>query len=198
MTAFEETVRERKRLIPSSRHRKRGSKSRFVLLPHEFLSVAQRRKMNGKVKVYKMKKPMTWREFMALPDDLAGEYINEISSKYHVNYAALKDMFDVSPASMRSAFKTRGISFTPPHGTMAKEDAEAWQSFIGSARDFPTENKAQVEATPQHEPEKPHHMNMSRFTLNFDGPLNSQNLLQTLSFMIGEGTSCNIHIEVSK
>lgn len=198
MTAFEETVRERKRLIPSSRHRKRGSKSRFVLLPHELLSVAQRRKMNGKVKVYKMKKPMTWKEFMALPDDLAGEYINEISSKYHVNYAALKDMFDVSPASMRSAFKTRGISFTPPHGTMAKEDAEAWQSFIESAKDFPTENETQGEPAPQREPEKRHHMNMSRFSLNFDGPLDSQNLLQTLSFMIGEGTTCNIHIEVSK
>ena len=198
MTAFEETVRERKRLIPSSRHRKRGSKSHFVLLPHELLSVAQRRKMNGKVKVYKMKKPMTWREFMALPDDLAGEYINEISSKYHVNYAALKDMFDVSPASMRSAFKTRGINFTPPHGTMAKEDAEAWQSFVERAEDFPTENETLGEPAPQREPEKRHHMNMSRFSLNFDGPLDSQNLLQTLSFMIGEGTTCNIHIEVSK
>lgn len=198
MTAFEETVRERKRLIPSSRHRKRGSKSHFVLLPHELLSVAQRRKMNGKVKVYKMKKPMTWREFMALPDDLAGEYINEISSNYHINYAALKDMFDVSPASMRSAFKTRGISFTPPHGTMAKEDAEAWQSFLNSAEP-PTEGETPVVASPQSEPEKPkHYMNMSRFSLNFDGPLDSQNLLQTLSFMIGEGTSCNIHIEVSK
>ena len=136
---------------------------------------------------------------MALPDDLAGKYINEISSKYHVNYAALKDMFDVSPASMRSAFKTRGISFTPPHGTMAKEDAEAWQNFLNSTDEPPTVDEKQVEASPQSKPEKPkHHMNMSHFSLNFDGPLDSQNLLQTLSFMIGEGTSCNIHIEVSK
>ena len=34
-------------------------------------------------------------------------------------------MFDASTSAMRNAFKTRGIKFSPPHGMMAKDDADA-------------------------------------------------------------------------
>lgn len=181
-----------------------------MCLPHELLTASQIRKLNGKVSIYRMKSPIKWSDFLKMPADLANQYISELSSKYNVNYRALGEMFDVSPSSMRSAFKTRNIQFTPPHGMMSKEDAAAWQRFLKDGDATSEAGSIPIDSTYTTIPKIADaqsqvvsdsllpHMRMSQFSLNFNGPLDSRDLAQTLVFMIGEGTDCNIRIDVAK
>ncbi len=72
---FRQTERELKRTGYGARHRKCGSKSKSCKMPADYLTPAQKRKMNGDVKVYQLNKPMTWASFRAMPHDLQKQYI---------------------------------------------------------------------------------------------------------------------------
>ena len=101
MTTFDETIRERKSLVPSARRRKCGSKSSFVGLPHDHLTPTQMRGMNGEVRTYQMKEPMNWSDFKALPYDLKQKYIDGITAEYNVNYEALAQMFGANGGAIK-------------------------------------------------------------------------------------------------
>ena len=196
MTEFQETVRERKMLVPGARRRKRGSKSHKVTLPHDNLSPAQLRKLNGKVETYHMRQPMTWQKFKELPDDLAREYIKGLDTEFHVNYRCLSEMLGVGSDTIRGYLNSKNIPFSPRKGAMTKSDSEAWDGFLG--RDI-REKEPPVSKTQVIEPNQADNsMRMDGFTLQFSGKLDAQNLVQTLMYMIGADTPCNIKIEVTK
>jgi len=46
-------------------------------MPSDYLSAAQKRKLNGEVKMYDISKPMSWGMFRQMPYDLQGEYLRK-------------------------------------------------------------------------------------------------------------------------
>ena len=72
---YSQEVRERKRNSYGARNRKCGSKSKSCKLPTDYLSASQKRKLNGGVTVYQLKKPMSYEEFKKMPGDLQIQYL---------------------------------------------------------------------------------------------------------------------------
>ena len=72
---YSQEVRERKRNSYGARNRKCGRKSKSCKMPADYLSASQKRKLNGGVTVYQLKKPMTYDEFKKMPGDLQIQYL---------------------------------------------------------------------------------------------------------------------------
>lgn len=57
-------------------NRKRGG----CALPSDTLTEKQRKEKNGEVKSYNITRPMPWREFKAMPEDLKREFFRNMQS----------------------------------------------------------------------------------------------------------------------
>ena len=199
MTVFQETIRDRKALVPSARKRVNGSKTRFVGLPHDNLSPAQLKKLNGKVEVYNMHKPMTWEQFKSLPDDLSQQYIAYLENEFHISTGALATAFGVTSPPLRAQIEKKNISF---HSSkrMTKEDMAAFDSFWNGVQAVTVVNPIEFQQPEDDDVsnQQSSPMKMTSFSLNYDGHFNPKDLMQTLILMIGEDSDCHIRIEVTK
>lgn len=88
-----ETIRERKSMLSGARHKKGGSKSKKCTLPSDTLTKREKEKMNGEMKVYNLKYPVTYSEFMDMPQDIKEEYIRSMQLRYHANASMLANAF---------------------------------------------------------------------------------------------------------
>ena len=64
MHDFDYDAMQKKRIARGAMHMKRGSKSKKCSLPHDGLTAAQLRRLNGPVSTYKMDEPMDWEGFI--------------------------------------------------------------------------------------------------------------------------------------
>lgn len=84
MDDFSYDVMQKKRIASGARHRRCGSKSKFVSLPSDYMTPAEKRRMNGKVNTYKMNDPISYGEFKAMPAELQEKYLNGLISRLGV------------------------------------------------------------------------------------------------------------------
>lgn len=82
MGIFDETVRERRSLVASSRRRIGGNRSRRCSLPSDGLSQVQRGRLNGPVRTYALSRPMSWEQFQAMPADLQKRYLSRLRERF--------------------------------------------------------------------------------------------------------------------
>lgn len=76
---FNQTSYERKRVGRGAAAKKNGCKSKRCGMPSDYLTPAQKKKLNGECKVYDLSKPMTWKQFQKMPEDLQTEYIRKLA-----------------------------------------------------------------------------------------------------------------------
>lgn len=211
MREFYQDVKEKKSLVSSARHRKCGSKSKFVSLPHDNMTPAQWRKKNGVVSTYDLKAPMTWAQFKELPNDLKREYITYLQTEFSASGAAIAKCFGITQPYLKAHMDKSGVSVAFPKGRMKSESVDRLNAFFGEPEEQVEEQPVRpvviprlaVEGAETGEPveEKsaaPEKMRMPHFTLNFDGPFDLKTVANSLQFMIGDGTKCSIEIKVTK
>lgn len=73
-------------------NRKRGK----CRLPSDYLTAAQKREMNGKMKTYNATRPMPWEDFKAMPDDIKREYLRNMQSLAAVQLHTLRKKWAVA------------------------------------------------------------------------------------------------------
>lgn len=112
---FYRDVRSKKSLVPSAKHIKKGSKTKFVSLPHDHMTTAQWKKLNGKVQEFNMNKPMNWKEFKQLPADLMGEYIVFLQNEFHASASAIAEALDITYCSFKRVIDEKHVSYNFPH-----------------------------------------------------------------------------------
>ena len=95
MHDFDYDAMQKKRIAKGAIHKKNGSKNKRCSLPHDGLTPAQLRRLNGPVHTYKLDEPMTWGEFKAMPEDLQKKYILNLQELYRANDTMLGKMFGV-------------------------------------------------------------------------------------------------------
>lgn len=66
---LKEEIKDKKQAGSGYRYKKNGRKSKKCSLPSDYLSKKEIEKMNGECKVYNINKPMTYKEFCAMPVD---------------------------------------------------------------------------------------------------------------------------------
>ena len=108
MHDFDYDAMQKKRIARGASHMKRGSKK--CTLPSDYLTAAQKRRLNGPVSTYKLDEPMSWESFKAMPEDLQKKYILNLQETYQANNDMLGKMFGVSGVSVCKMRHALGIS----------------------------------------------------------------------------------------
>ena len=96
MNDFDYDVMQKKRIARGASRMKRGSKSKKCTLPSDYLTAAQKRRLNGPVSTYKLDEPMSWESFKAMPEDLQKKYILRLQENYGANDEMIGKMFKKS------------------------------------------------------------------------------------------------------
>lgn len=132
-------------------HNKRthAGKGGKVIFPSDYLTRKEREAMNGEVKTYALNRPMRWKEFKLLPDDVRREYIENLQKRFGVMQKDLAVMFGVSVNSVGLETKKLGIKF-PHRGGWANTNNGGFRAFCAE------EPKADpVEAPTETKPSEP-------------------------------------------
>ena len=110
MHDFDYDAMQKKRIARGASHMKRGSKSKKCTLPSDYLTAAQKRRLNGPVSTYKLDEPMNWESFKAMPEDLQKKYILNLQETYQANNDMLGKMFGVTGVSVCRMRHALGVS----------------------------------------------------------------------------------------
>ena len=110
MHDFDYDAMQKKRIARGASHMKRGSKSKKCTLPSDYLTDAQKRRLNGPVSTYKLDEPMSWESFKAMPEDLQKKYILNLQETYQANNDMLGKMFGVTGVSVCRMRHALGVS----------------------------------------------------------------------------------------
>ena len=130
MHDFDYDAMQKKRIARGASHMKHNRKG--CSLPSDYLTTAQKRRLNGPVSTYKLDEPMSWESFKAMPEDLQKKYILNLQETYQANNDMLGKMFGVTGVSvcrMRNALGIKAMGQSKmTHDEVAVRDAK-WDAF---------------------------------------------------------------------
>lgn len=108
---FIQDVKEKGNTARSARNaRTHCGKGGRVKFPSDYMTKKEIQKMNGEVKSYRLNEPMTWGEFMAMPDDIKIVYIKMLRHKFNVPGKYIAEMMGTNPAYYSKEIGRLGIS----------------------------------------------------------------------------------------
>ncbi len=110
MNDFDYDVMQKKRIARGASRMKRGSKSKKCTLPSDYLTAAQKRRLNGPVSTYKLDEPMNWESFKAMPEDLQKKYILGLQEMYQANDKMIAKLFGKSDVTVGEHRKRLGLN----------------------------------------------------------------------------------------
>ena len=132
MHDFDYDAMQKKRIARGASHMKRGSKSKKCTLPSDYLTAAQKRRLNGPVSTYKLDEPMNWESFKAMPEDLQKKYILNLQETYQANDKMIAKLFGKSDVTVGEHRKRLGLKPTGKsrmtRDEVAVRDAK-WDAF---------------------------------------------------------------------
>lgn len=137
MSTFYADIAKKKRAASGAYH-KRGTNSRKVTLPSDYLTAAQKRKLNGEIKVYNIQKRMTYDEFISMPKDLQKQYIEHLRGAYAVTIREIADMMGAGYHKLYGDIKALGVQF--PRGARQRHYLieEKWMAFLNGESSLQT------------------------------------------------------------
>ena len=104
---------------------------------------------------YNLSKPMSWKTFKSLPDDLKVEYMRHLINDCKGRCRDIAEMFEVNHAYLSTYLKNSETKFPPfPHTGSKKTPAPEWTAFINPDA-FKTEPTPEPVEEPIVEPEPP-------------------------------------------
>ena len=132
MHDFDYDAMQKKRIARGASYMKRGSKSKKCTLPSDYLTAAQKRRLNGPVSTYKLDEPMNWESFKAMPEDLQKKYILNLQETYQANDKMIAKLFGKSDVTVGEHRKRLGLKPTGKsrmtRDEVAVRDAK-WDAF---------------------------------------------------------------------
>ena len=132
MHDFDYDAMQKKRIARGASHMRRGSKSKKCTLPSDYLTAAQKRRLNGPVSTYKLDEPMNWESFKAMPEDLQKKYILNLQETYQANDKMIAKLFGKSDVTVGEHRKRLGLKPTGKsrmtRDEVAVRDAK-WDAF---------------------------------------------------------------------
>lgn len=156
MNDFDYDALQKKRLARSDRCRKRSTHK--CTLPSDYLTPTERKRRNGEMKTYNLSKPMTYAEFLAMPDDLQAQYLRSLRWRFGASDKRIAEMMGVTHPVIKKHRDRLGIRIAPgtrlPQTELNKEEWAAW--VAGDAVRMPGDDEGQgPEPSAPAEPETP-------------------------------------------
>lgn len=214
MNDFEYECMQRKRLANQAKYRKRGNKSKKCSLPSDGMTQKQWKERCGPILSYNLSNVIGWSDFKDLPTSVQTEYITKLQNQYGVTAVDLAKMFGVTPLTVRKHVEAKGLDVSFPRGhTMNKNEKDVWALFLtggtkqtdGAASNLEEESvpEAAMEKTTsdscqeREQPNEDHKdvsMNMSCFTIRFDGAINVDMIANSLKMILGDRPDGSVEI----
>lgn len=97
-----------KNAVAQSARTRPSGKSRYMM-PSDYLSATEKKKLNGEITVYTMKEPISWAKFKGYPKDIQKEYIQWFVDEFGVSRSMLCEVFDVTANTIYVYFKQQGF-----------------------------------------------------------------------------------------
>ena len=123
--------KEKKITARSARNtRTHNGKSGAVKFPSDYLTAKERKKLSGECKSYRMNDPMTFKEFLNLPDDLKVCYIKALRQKYDVPDSYIAEMMGIAKSGLCRVLTDLGLTKGRGYGkrTWKKDEFMAWRT----------------------------------------------------------------------
>lgn len=121
---------EKKKIAHSSHNRKTHcGKGGRVKFPSDYLSKKELKAMNGVVKSYNINKPMTWKEFRSMPQDLQIIYIKKLRNEFGVPDIVLSKAMGICKSSFSRAMSELNLSLGKCAGAKSKQWLDSEKSF---------------------------------------------------------------------
>lgn len=192
---FIEDLRDRKSVSRGSLHKKRGSKSKKCTLPSDFLTPAQKRKMNGEVNMYKIGQPISWQEFKSYPQEMRQKWVDTFYDQFGCATGGMSLVFGLKPASISYWFDKNGVT-SPGKSPIDSEKKEKILAWMNGEQAAPVAQAAPVvkAAAPVVKTETmPYFVNVLKSgTLSLEGDTNE--ICQTLFGIFREA---KLHLDIS-
>lgn len=136
---------EKKKIAHSSHNRKTHcGKGGRVKFPSDYLSKKELKAMNGVVKSYNLNKPMTWKEFRSMPQDLQVMYIKKLRNEFEVPDIVLGKAMGICKSSFSRAMSELNLSLGKCAGAKGKQWLDSEKSLKFSKYWNKFENKEGV------------------------------------------------------
>lgn len=137
---------EKKKTARAIRNTNRTGKGP-VHFPSDYMTKKERDAMNGDVATYNLRRPMKWKEFKSMPEDLQREYLRYIDEAFCPSNSTLGEMLGVSNATVITARKA--LSVNNPHGGRKNHgwNPAVWCEWI-KPRKSPQEPPEEVQEAP--------------------------------------------------
>lgn len=201
---FEDDIREKKRIGYGSFHRKRGSRTKFVSLPSDYLTKGELKKMSSEVISLNLSQPIFKDRFLALNNSLKEEYIKAITQKLSITKKLLCELMGMSYYAFNNATKDCNISqYFSKQNHMTEEQIFAAKAFFGYTVDMPHIEKCEPvkEISPEPVKDLPiakqrpvNKFSMKNITMNFEGEFNTEQFANSLRYVIGDGTNVRLSL----
>lgn len=205
---FYDDVKERNSMKSGAFHRVNGSKSKKCTLPSDNLTPAQKRKLNGPVREWRVMEPMSWKDFKQMPLDLQQEHLHYIQNRFRIGPSQISALvFGMSDSAVYFYAQKKGLHYVTYKGTHLSEETKKavsdWVNWVSEPAaeepteavvvDAPVEEAPVGEPTP--EPEKPvNKFVVENLTAHISGT--ADNLLSYISAMLA-GRSADVRIELN-
>lgn len=224
MNLFDLEVYEKKKAVPSARHKKNGSKSKKCKLSTDGLTQRQLQKRNGAIVTYQLNRPMEWKEFKAMPVDIQDKYLNGLVDKYGLNATMAGKVFGVTGQSVVNLLAKGKNNVTLCKVPADTEKKTAFDLFLNgitvpaAEKETPAEvKKAPVHTDPVEKPaeelaetapvvsaeteqavavETKKDFKMSFFSLVFDGAFSKEEFMRSIGVMIPDGADVSVKVKV--
>lgn len=163
---FRRDSADKKVTARSANKRVSGAKSKKCTLPSDYLTAAQKKRLNGEVITVNLDRPMKWAEFKALDPDTQTLYVSGLAHKYGVSIGALAEMLGVSRGT---AYNYSKKSWGLQKG-MTQAEREVFREFCEEKQEQESGETPTSEATTgKAEPPNYYPASVERMTLTLRG-----------------------------
>ena len=214
MHDFDFDVMQKKTVARSAKYKRASSRGpKGCSLPSDNMTPAQIRKLSSEPVTYRLDRPMTWKEFNAMPEDLQAEYLRKLIAAYGVNASPLSKMFGITRQTVLNKQNKLGIPTASRGARMNVMQERHWQAFLEGVQEeeqkavgdvciddvYSLDNTLKVEkAMAEVEQLGRERMELYCFTACITGHYSPEAMAAILGTMPIPDGKCIIRIEVSK
>jgi len=194
MNDFDYEVSSRKHLARQASYRKRGSKSKKCSLSTDYMTRKQWEERCGEIMTYQIGKPMKWDKFKQMPQNIQKEYLQGLIHQYSTTAVDLARMFGVSPQTVIRFCSNpeMGIEFSRGK-RMSREEQDNFEKFVSGNDNAITDTGASLDNPPV-VLETSKDMNMTEFSLCFEGVFNPEMVMNSIIAMLSSDAVVKLEI----
>ena len=149
MNDFDYDCLQKKRIAKCAKNHVNARRGRCKL-PHEYLSAKERNALNGEVKTYNLKAPMSNEEFKGLRRDLKASYLKYLQEEFRATDPMIADLFGVTPGRIGQIRKKLGVESLGKGARTARAQLDSWNAWRNGGH---TATEAPYQVTGYDEPE---------------------------------------------